>query len=242
MTRIFIGAAAALFLGLGPSAASAATEASTDFGALVRQYEGGNLGYGATTKLGTATGAYQFTFDTLVSLGYIEKGQSLPKFGDDPWNGVRWTGKDGVFSRSQFLATPGAQDRAFQAFSARNWSSISSMVPVGKTVNGVPMTEGGALFAAHMMGAGGFNQWASCNFQSHCLDPKQAAANNMTLEQYQAHLMKRVAKGGGADPGNIQIAEGMGGEVGRITYRMTLMPWVGGPAAQFPAGVPSPRL
>lgn len=234
--------AAALALGVGPPLGAATPDAPTDFGALVRKYEGGSLGYGATTTAGTATGAYQFTFDTLVGLGYIEAGQKLPAFGSDPWSGVRWTGKDGVFSRSQFLATPSAQDKAFQAFSARNWSSISSLVPVGQTINGVPMTEGGALFAAHMMGAGGFNKWASCNFQSHCLDPKQASANGMSLEQYQAHLMKRVAMGGGTDPGNIQIAEGMDGEVGRITYRMTLMPWVGGPAAQFPPGAPTPRL
>ena len=104
------------------------------------------------------------------------------------------------------MANQAAQDAALSRLTERNWSSIASSTPLGETVNGVPMTEGGALYATHMMGAGGYREWASCGFQPACLDPAQAAANNMTVEEYQAHLMKRVAEGAGVDPSNIEAA------------------------------------
>lgn len=193
--------------------------------------EADHRGYASTTKLGTATGAYQFTFETLQDLGYVEKGQTRPPFGDDPWNGIKWTGKGGVSSRAEFLANSAAQDEALGVFTEKNWASIQSKTPLKTTVNGVPMTQPGALYAAHMIGTGGFSQWASCDFQAHCLSAEQASANNMTKEQLQAKLMGRVAEGAGVDPSTITSGGGGGGGGmggGTSSFKnvdMKLMPW-----------------
>lgn len=193
--------------------------------------EADHRGYGSTTDLGTATGAYQFTFETLQDLGYVEKGQQRPAFGKDPWEGVKWTGKGGVNSRTEFLADGAAQDQALGDFTEKNWASIQSKTPLDTTVNGVPMTQPGALYAAHLLGTGGFAQWASCDFQAHCLSSGQASANGMTKDELQAHLMGRVAKGAGVDPSTITGGgsgggSGMGGGVSSFeTVAMKLMPW-----------------
>lgn len=199
---------------------------------MVYSGEADHRGYGSTTSLGTATGAYQFTFETLQDLGYIEPGQRRPAFGDDPWDGIRWTGKGGVNSRAEFLANSAAQDEALGVFTERNWQSIQSKVPLDKEVNGVPMTQPGALYATHMLGTGGFSKWESCGFQAHCLSAEQAAANNMTKDEFQAHLMGRLAKGAGVDPSTITSggSGGSGGMGGGSSdpmemASMKLMPW-----------------
>lgn len=186
---------------------------------VLRGESGGNQH--ATTQLGSATGTYQFTAATLKGLGYIS---SLPEggvpAGDGEWQGVSWTGQDGVRSRQDFMDNMYAQDQALARLTEQNLVSISSNI--GGTANGIPVTEGGAAYAAHMMGAGGFNQWASCGYQPECLDPSQAAANNMTLEEYQAHLMNRMAEGAEVDPSNITQE---GGYEGEDLPPAALMPW-----------------
>lgn len=194
---------------------------------LVSRREGGGR-IDATTRLGSASGKYQFTYGTLKDLGFIESGPNNVPPGAGEWAGVRWTGKGGVYSRQQFLNNETAQDLALGEFTQSNWNRIQSHVPVGTTVNGVQMTQGGALFAAHMLGNGGFNQWASCGFQASCLDADQASANNMTKEQLQAHMMRRLAEGGGYDPS--VIASSGGGALGGGTPvtpppSIVLMPW-----------------
>lgn len=224
MAAILAGAAGGAIASI-PPAADGMTYAE-----MVYSGEADHRGYGSTTKLGTATGAYQFTFETLQDLGYVEKGQARPAFGDDPWNGIKWTGKGGVNSRAEFLASSSAQDEALGVFTERNWVSIQSKTPLEKDVNGVPMTQPGALYAAHMLGTGGYAQWASCDFQAHCISVEQASANNMTKEQMQEHLMGRLAKGAGVDPSTITGGGGSGGGMGGGTstfenVAMKLMPW-----------------
>jgi hypothetical protein len=197
------------------------------FAEYIMGIEGGSLGYAATTVLGTATGAYQFTYETLGDLGYIDLERSNPANGRNPsfgageWSGVVWTGVDGVMSREQFLSNPAAQDRAFQKLTSTNLSRISGSWTPGQVVNGIPLTAGGVAAAAHMLGAGGFNDWAASGFTAAGLNPKSAAANRMTPERFNEHLMNRVARGGCFDPDDIQIsAEGIG-DIPEIF----LMPW-----------------
>jgi hypothetical protein len=214
----------------------------------VRKWESGSFegNYSQTTTLGTATGAYQLPFAALTDLGYVKQGQKLPAFGAGEWEGIEWTGKDGVTSRASFLASKTAQDNAFASFTQKNWSYIQKFAPVGTTVNGVTMTKDGALAAAHMMGMGGFQKWSACGFKKECLIAEHAAANKMTLEEYQAHLMKRVAEGGGMDPGDIVISDegGEGGGSGEASevpsaFLMPIAP-AGGPAAPLlPGSLPS---
>lgn len=197
------GILAGLAMALSASAVSAAT-----FQEWVRLWESGSYAgnYQQTTPLGTATGAYQLPYAALKDAGYVADG-GTPAFGAGEWPNVKWTGKKGIWSRADFLNSIEAQDDAFASNTNMNWNYIKNKVPLGQTINGITMTKEGALSAAHMMGMGGFEQWAGCNFQSSCLIADHAAANNMTLEEYQAHLMKRVAEGGGMDPGDIVIGE-----------------------------------
>jgi len=207
----------------------------------VRKWESGSYegNYSQTTTLGTATGAYQLPFAALTDLGYIKPGQKLPAYGSGEWEGIQWTGKDGVNSRSDFLGSKTAQDNAFAAFTQKNWNYISKYAPVGQTINGITMTKEGALAAAHMMGMGGFQKWSACGFKKECLIPEHAAANKMTLEEYQAHLMKRVAQGGGMDPGDIEISDEGGGGNGEASdvpsaYLMPIGPFQSPSAPMMP--------
>lgn len=224
--RLTVILAAALISGSSLATANAPA-AGGNYADLVFKHEGGGR-IDATTKLGSASGKYQFTYATLKGLGFIASGPSKVPAGAGEWAGVQWTGKGGVYSRQQFLNNGAAQDLALNEFTQSNWNRIQANVPVGTTVNGVQMTQGGALFAAHMLGNGGFNQWASCNFQAHCLDAGQAAANNMTKEQLQAHMMKRIAEGGGYDPSVIASSggDGLGGGIPVVAPpSIVLMPW-----------------
>lgn len=218
---------AAVFLSCASMAIADVPGGSGNYADLVYKHEGGGK-VDATTKLGSASGKYQFTYSTLKSLGFIESGPGNVPSGAGEWANVRWTGKGGVHSRQQFLNNEAAQDLALGELTQSNWNFIQSKVPVGTVVNGVEMSQGGALFAAHMLGAGGFNQWASCGFQAHCLNDGQASANNMSKEQFQAHLMKRMAAGGGYDPSVIASSggDGLGGGIPVSSPpSIVLMPW-----------------
>lgn len=209
MRKFLTGAVAAVTASLMALPALSACGEGDDFGAYIRQIEGGPKGYLATNPSSTATGAYQFTLGTLKELGYISHytGPISQYFGDSSWDGVVWTGKDGINSRAQFKASQGAQDRAFADLTQRNLQAVSGHWTPGAVVNGVAMTEGGVAAAVHMLGAGGFRQWAASGFSSSGLNSSIAAAHNWTPEQYNQHLMNRVARGGCMDPGSISIGE-----------------------------------
>lgn len=191
---------------------------------VLRDESGGD--YNIVSTSSTATGGYQFMYGSLIDLGYIAPGGpgSTPPKGEGAWENVEWTGKGGIYSRDEFRASTSAQDQAFAEYTQKNWNAISSNSAVGEMVNGVPLTQSGALHAAHMMGAGGYNTWASCGYQAHCLSASQAAANNMSLEQYQAHLMGRMAAGGGYDASMIIDGE-WGGDSNIVIPMMGLMNW-----------------
>ena len=194
-----------------------------DYGDLVMSGEGGG-NWAATNPGSTATGGYQFIHGTLVDLGFVQAGGSTPSKGAGDWENVVWTGKGGVNSRAEFMASKSAQNLALSELNNTNWASISSVTPLGQTINGIAMTQGGALYAAHMLGSGGYSKWASCGFQAYCLDAGIAAAHNWTQEQYQAHLMGRIAAGGGVDPSLI-TASGYGGALEVEIPEVKLMLW-----------------
>lgn len=202
----------------GGGGAGGVDAAGQGYNDMVLAHEGGGAGFGATTTLGSATGAYQFTYATLKDLGYISAGPGTVPFGAGEWpDSVVWTGQHGVNSRADFLANENAQNAALGIYTDRALSRVNA--DYGSEANGVPITPGGAAFTAHMLGAGGYNQWASCGYQAECL-PNVWEANKMTQEQLQNHLMGRMAKGAGVDPGCIS-SEGFEGEIPTIV----LMPW-----------------
>ncbi len=195
---------------------------SNNYGEAVLGFEGGGDQY-ATNPGSTATGSYQFLFGTLVDLGYIEPGQAKPPNGAGNWEGVVWTGKGGVYSRDQFMSSTEAQDQALSDFTNKNLSHIKKTYQSGQMVDGIPMTDGGAALASHMLGSGGFQKWAESGFSPSGLDPDIAAAHGWTPEEYQKHLMERVAAGGCYDPANIDSAGS--GELQQDLPEIFLMPW-----------------
>lgn len=206
---------------------------SSNYGEAVLGFEGGGDPY-ATNPTSTATGSYQFLFGTLVDLGYIEPGQSTPPKGSGDWSGIVWTGQDGVYSRDQFMSSSSAQDNALDRFTSQNLSSISDRYTAGEVINGVPMSDGGAALAAHMLGAGGFQQWAASGFSASGLDADIAAAHGWTQEEYLDHLMGRVAAGGCYDPSMIDSSGS--GELQQDLPEIFLMPWE--PAYTIPPLLP----
>lgn len=214
----------------GASSEGQCGDGEGDYSSLVKRFEGSD-NPAAINPTSTATGSYQFLFGTLKELGYISAG-STPGAGEGDWAGSVWTGKDGVYSRAEFMANEAAQANALSEFTEKNLTAIAGTYEVGQVVNGIPMTDGGAAIASHMLGAGGFKQWAASGFAAEGLDAGIAAAHGWTQAEYRDHLMKRVAAGGCYDPADITGGSGSIGEMPLIG----LMPWeTGYPiAAIFP--------
>lgn len=166
--------------------------------------EGGAAGQYATNPGSTATGTYQFTFGTLQDLGYISSSSPKPtSFGESDWDNVIWTNKDGVSSRRGFMDSQSAQDNALNELTSRNLQTVSGSWSPDQSVDGVQLTDGGVAYATHMLGAGGFEQWAASGFSPSGLDASIAAAHGWTPEEYQRHLVERLAEGSCTDPGDI---------------------------------------
>lgn len=189
--------------------------AGTDYAGMVRKHESGG-DYGIVSSSSSATGAYQFMFGTLKELGYVA--------GGDGWSNAVWTGKGGVHSREQFLGNSTVQDAAFEEFTSKNLQAVEGKWTPGQTVNGVPLTEGGVALAVHMLGAGGFQHWASGGFSADSIMSDQAAANGGAATM-QNILMKRLADGSCTDPNNIIGGSGGGSDNIGDLPAIFLMPW-----------------
>lgn len=205
-----------------------------DYGATLTCIEGGAQAWEAISPVSTATGAYQMTFDALIDTGYISQSErgNYPPAGAGDWSGVEWTGKNGINSRAAYIDSPAAQNESLDAFNQINWRAVQSVAPVGTQVNGVPMTQAGVYATAHMLGQGGFQDWASCGYQASCLNPETAKKNGFdSVDEYQQHLMERMAVMGNVDPS--AIAGGGGGsyggsggtDAGMEVVATALMPW-----------------
>lgn len=211
---IWLAATLALTLGSSSAFAQDSIEmggncpAGSSYADMVAGGEGGAAGQYATNPGSTATGTYQFTFGTLQDLGFISSDSPAPtSFGESDWNNVIWTGKSGVTSRKGFMDSESAQKTALNDLTARNLKATAGSWSPGQSVDGVELTDGGVAYASHMLGAGGFNKWAASGFSPSGLDAKIAAAHGWTPEEYQAHLVKRLAEGSCTDPGEIGNGE-----------------------------------
>ena len=78
-----------------------------------------------------------------------------------------WTGKFGASSKAAFLADPNAQIQAETAYLNRVWNSYLAPYGagnyVGKTINGILITQSGLVAASHLVGAGKVKTWLSSN-------------------------------------------------------------------------------
>jgi hypothetical protein len=120
---------------------------------LAQRESGGN--YGISNDLGYL-GKYQFGEAALADLGlYVDD-----NYRDNDWGGT-WT-LPGVSSRDTFLQNPQAQEEAFSRHTARLENQIRAAgldQLIGQTVDGVPITMGGLISAAHLGGFGGLRSW-----------------------------------------------------------------------------------
>ncbi|MEW5424993.1 hypothetical protein [Amorphus sp. 3PC139-8] len=190
------------------------THASASFEEWVESVSGSESSgsYSIKNPTSSAKGRYQFIDSTLQDLGMMDANKN-------------WTGKYGVNSTADFYANHAAQDQLMRDFSAQQWGAMSSTAKsyIGKTVSGITINEGAMLHAAHLLGAGGFNKWAASGFSMDGLSASDAAAQGMSLSEFQDYLMNRMEKGsqydisdlaGSYTPGGGSYIGGSGGGSG----------------------------
>lgn len=102
--------------------------------------------YTAVNQLGFL-GKYQFGGAALTDLGFKKDGA--------------WTGKDGIESKEDFLASPEVQEKAIKAWIPKLKKQLKSKGAldfVGTEFDGEVVTEEGLIAAAHLVGAGGVSK------------------------------------------------------------------------------------
>lgn len=149
-------------------------------------------------------GSYQMGESALIDAGYYRR-DATPTSND--WQGS-WTGKNGINSTADFLASPAKQTQAINDYNAVQWSLIThkGLLPfVGQTINGIVLTESGLLAGAHLVGAGGLSKFLHSGGQ---IVPKDA--NQVAVTQYIskfsgydiAPVSGHVTTGGGTGAGS----------------------------------------
>jgi hypothetical protein len=101
-----------------------------------------SLNYDAVNSLGYL-GKYQFGKLALKDIGYYSAGH--------------WTGRNGINSKSEFLANHGVQEQAIRADMQLQWLYLTHKGVthfVGHTIKGIHVTVSGMLAGAHLVGAG----------------------------------------------------------------------------------------
>jgi len=109
-------------------------------------------------------GKYQMGEMALKDAGYY-KGDSTPRKND--WIG-EWTGKDGVWSKEDFLNNPQAQENAIREFHRKVWKYIKALgldKYVGRRIGGIIITESGLLGGAHLVGVLNLKRFLNSNGQ-----------------------------------------------------------------------------
>ena len=78
----------------------------------------------------------------------------------------------GVYNSHEFLNSPELQEAAFYANASRNKWILRREIKkyVGKTINGVQITESGILAAAHLAGPGGVKSYLRSNGKNYFSD------------------------------------------------------------------------
>ena len=115
-------------------------------------------------------------YKKINSLGYLGKYQ----FGTSTLNRIR------IYDTQDFLNNPQLQEQAFFTLCSLNkWILIRDINrSVGKTINGIEITESGILAAAHLAGAGNVKKYLRSNGEKNVCD-----AFGTDVEEY----MKRFA-------------------------------------------------
>lgn len=127
-------------------------------------------------------GKYQMGEQALHTAGYYKLSSNYSP--SDPylrWNGT-WTGKDGVWSKRDYLNNHSAQENAVRQYHAAQWRDITSKGLgdyVGKTINEVEITPSGLIAGAHLVGPTGLKNYLRSGGQNVRKD-----AFNTSVETY----------------------------------------------------------
>jgi hypothetical protein len=115
-------------------------------------------------------GAYQFGEAALVDLGYV-------RLDSDPYDNNfsgGWTGKNGIRSSEDFLASPTVQDKAATAWVKLMWHYIEAEDldrHAWTEVGGVKLTPSGMLAASHLLGTFALQEFIETDGKSDPRDP-----------------------------------------------------------------------
>ena len=139
-------------------------------------------------------GKYQMGEAALVDTGYYVD-DHINYSGKCDWKGT-FTGKDGVYSRDDFLSNPQAQENANKEYKKIEWNQLKSYNAdkfLGKKVKGILITQSGLLAAAHLKGAKGT---ADCikNPNSKSCNPNDAYGTSIYdyLEEFAGYDISEI--------------------------------------------------
>ncbi|MGX2030418.1 MULTISPECIES: DUF3262 family protein [Methylocaldum] len=158
-------------------------------------------------------GLYQMSEAALIEAGYYRPDGTTT----NDWSG-QWTGKDGIYSKNDYLNGSTAQNNAVQAYHHKLWSYIEAEgldQMISQTANGAPVTPSGLLVGAHLIGAHGLAKCLSSG--TGCADGNGTKAMSyMTmLGGYDvASITGIVGTGSGGSVGSGNGGAGGGGGVG----------------------------
>jgi integrating conjugative element protein (TIGR03758 family) len=127
----------------------------------LRRFESGD-NYTIVNPFGYA-GWYQMGEMAMIDAGYYRR-DGTPDRND--WNPANFTGKNGINSLADFLNNPAKQTQAITDYNQKQWSYITAMGldrAIGRTINGIVITESGLLAGAHLVGIGGLQQFINSN-------------------------------------------------------------------------------
>lgn len=184
-------------------------------------------------------GLYQMGEKALIEAGYYRPDGTAA----NDWTG-QWTGKDGIYSKNDYLNNATAQNNAVRAYHQKLWSYIEAEgldQMIGQTANGAPVTPSGLLAGAHLIGAHGLANCLSTG--SDCTDGNgtKAMSYMALFGDYDVASVTGVSwSGGGGGPG--------GGGGSGPTHKYSSYPLSGytppsaGEAFSRGAGVEMPRI
>lgn len=105
-------------------------------------------------------GKYQMGASALQEAGYYVS-KDKDDLRNNHWNGT-FTGKDGVYSKKDYLNNSAAQENAVNNYNKSQWKQIKSYgidKYIGKKINGITITPSGILAAAHLKGVAGISPY-----------------------------------------------------------------------------------
>jgi Ca2+-binding RTX toxin-like protein len=141
--------------------------------ALGQRESGGN--YRAVNQF-NYLGKYQMGEGALIDTGYYTPDGTSR----NDWQKSHFTGKGGIDSKAEFLASPAAQEAAIRAYMDKQWQYIASVQKYdGQILGGVKITISGMLAGAHLVGNGGLKTYLKSGGDDAPVD-----GNNVSVASY----------------------------------------------------------